>query len=79
MDYYIRLSKNYPIISIEDPFFEDDFTTTAELTKKIGDHVQIVGDDLFVSNVKRLSRGISDGASNALLLKVNQVGTVTEA
>lgn len=78
-DHYKKLTETYPLISIEDPFFEDDFETTAELTKKIGSNVQIVGDDLFVTNTKRLSKGIDAGAANALLLKVNQIGTVTEA
>lgn len=78
-DHYKKLTETYPLISIEDPFFEDDFETTAELTKKIGSNVQIVGDDLFVTNTKRLSKGIDVGAANALLLKVNQIGTVTEA
>lgn len=78
-DHYKKLTATYPLISIEDPFFEDDFETTAELTKKIGSNVQIVGDDLFVTNTKRLSKGIDVGAANALLLKVNQIGTVTEA
>ena len=78
-DHYVELTKTHPLISIEDPFFEDDFETTAELTKKIGSQVQIVGDDLFVTNTKRLSRGIEQGAANALLLKVNQIGTVTES
>ncbi len=79
LDHYVELVKAHPLVSIEDPFFEDDFATTAELTKKAGKHVQIVGDDLFVTNVKRLSRGIEQGAANALLLKVNQIGTVTES
>ena len=78
-DHYVELTQIHPIISIEDPFFEDDFETTAELTSKIGSHVQIVGDDLFVTNVKRLSRGIDCGAANALLLKVNQIGTISES
>ena len=78
-DHYTKLTKEFPLISIEDPFFEDDFETTAELTKKVGANVQIVGDDLFVTNTKRLSKGISMKAANALLLKVNQIGTVTEA
>lgn len=78
-DHYVQLTEDHPLISIEDPFFEDDFESTAELTKKIGKHVQIVGDDLFVTNSKRLQRGIDAGAANALLLKVNQIGTVTEA
>ncbi|MCL2786654.1 MAG: phosphopyruvate hydratase [Methanomassiliicoccaceae archaeon] len=79
VDHYVAMTKAYPLISIEDPFFEDDFASTAELTKKVGDRVQVVGDDLFVTNVKRLAHGISEGAANALLLKVNQIGTVTEA
>lgn len=78
-DHYVQLTKYHPLISIEDPFFEDDFETTARLTKAIGSHVQIVGDDLFVTNSKRLSKGIGEGAANALLLKVNQIGTITEA
>jgi enolase len=78
-DHYESFTKNYPLISIEDPFFEDDFETTAVLTKKIGSNVQIVGDDIFVTNTKRLSKGIKMNAANALLLKVNQIGTVTEA
>ena len=79
VDHYESFTKNYPLISIEDPFFEDDFETTAALTKKIGSNVQIVGDDIFVTNTKRLSKGIKMNAANALLLKVNQIGTVTEA
>ncbi len=78
-DHYVELTRNHPLISIEDPFFEDDFETTAELTRKVGSRVQIVGDDLFVTNTKRLARGIDEGAANALLLKVNQIGTVTES
>ncbi|MCQ2052670.1 MAG: phosphopyruvate hydratase [archaeon] len=79
VDYYVMLTQKYPLISIEDPFFEDDFETTSELTKKIGSNVQIVGDDLFVTNINRLSKGIETKAANAMLLKVNQIGTVTEA
>ena len=78
-DHYVELTKTHPLISIEDPFFEDDFETTAELTRKVGKGVQIVGDDLFVTNSKRLARGIEQGSANALLLKVNQIGTVTES
>ena len=78
-DHYQTFTRDFPLISIEDPFFEDDFETTALLTKKVGSSVQIVGDDLFVTNTKRLSRGIEMKAANALLLKVNQIGTVTEA
>lgn len=79
VDHYRGLVDAHPLISIEDPFFEDDFETTAELTRAVGGRVQIVGDDLFVTNSKRLARGIEAGAANALLLKVNQIGTVTEA
>ncbi|MDR1690597.1 MAG: phosphopyruvate hydratase [Candidatus Methanoplasma sp.] len=78
-DHYAFLADKFPLISIEDPFFEDDFDTTAELTSMIGDRVQVVGDDLFVTNTKRLCRGIEMGAANALLLKVNQIGTITES
>ncbi len=78
-DHYKYLTEEFPLISIEDPFFEDDFETTSELTKMIGKKVQIVGDDLFVTNTKRLCKGIENGAANALLLKVNQIGTISEA
>lgn len=78
-DHYVALTKDFPLISLEDPFFEDDYETTAVLTKRIGSKVQIVGDDLFVTNTERLERGISTGSANALLLKVNQIGTVTES
>ncbi len=79
LDHYEGLVGDHPLVSIEDPFQEDDFETTAEFTKKVGKHVQIVGDDLFVTNSRRLARGIEMGAANALLLKVNQIGTVTES
>jgi enolase len=78
-DHYASLAEKFPLISIEDPFFEDDFDTTAELTSMIGRKVQIVGDDIFVTNTGRLCRGIEMGAANAMLLKVNQIGTVTES
>jgi enolase len=78
-DHYASLTEKFPLISIEDPFFEDDFDTTAELTSMIGKKVQIVGDDIFVTNTGRLCKGIEMGAANALLLKVNQIGTVTES
>ncbi len=78
-DYYTSLTEEFPLISIEDPFFEDDFDSTAELTEKVGKKVQIVGDDLFVTNTERLERGIRSKSANALLLKVNQIGTVTES
>ncbi len=79
MDYYIELAKTYPVISIEDAFHEEDWENFAELTKKIGGKVQIVGDDLFVTNPKRLRKGIKNNACNALLLKPNQIGTLSEA
>jgi len=78
-DHYAGLAEKFPLVSIEDPFFEDDFDTTAELTSMIGSRVQIVGDDLFVTNTHRLCKGIEMGATNALLLKVNQIGTITES
>ncbi|MFX1564672.1 MAG: phosphopyruvate hydratase [Promethearchaeota archaeon] len=78
-EYYHALSEEYPLLSIEDPFEEHDFDSFSQLTQSIGQAVQIVGDDLFVSNSERLQRGISMGAANSLLLKVNQIGTLTEA
>lgn len=68
----------YPIISIEDGFAEDDWKGWAEITKEIGDKVQLVGDDLFVTNVKRLDQGIKEDVANSILVKVNQIGTLTE-
>jgi enolase len=79
LDYYVELSRKYGIISIEDPFHEESFDAFAELVKKIGKDVQVVGDDLVVTNPKRIKRAIESKAMNALLLKVNQIGTVTEA
>ncbi len=76
---YKEIVKNYPVISIEDPFQEDDFDSTAKLTNEIGKKVQIVGDDLLVTNVNRIRIAIEKKSCNALLLKVNQIGTVTEA
>lgn len=76
--YYVALVNKYPILSIEDPFFEDDFESLGVLTKLIGDKIMIVGDDHFVTNTKYLEYGINHGAGNAILLKANQVGTVTE-
>jgi len=69
---------SYPIISIEDPFGEDDWQSWIDFTAREGHRLQIVGDDLYVTNPKRLSRGISEGASNSILIKLNQIGTVTE-
>jgi enolase len=72
------LARNYPLISIEDGLAEDDWDGWAALTNAVGDDVQIVGDDLFVTNPKRLERGIESGSANAILIKLNQIGTVTE-
>ncbi len=69
----------YPIVSIEDGLAEDDWAGWAKLTKRLGDRVQLVGDDLFVTNVRRLQRGIEESVANAILVKVNQIGTLTEA
>ena len=78
VDFYVDLCKKYPIISIEDGLAEDDWYSWVELTKKIGTKVQIVGDDLFVTNTKRIQKGIELGAANSVLIKLNQIGTVTE-
>ncbi len=77
-DYLAELAENYPIISIEDGMDENDWDGWKYLTEKIGDKVQLVGDDLFVTNVERLSRGIENGIANSILIKVNQIGTLTE-
>ena len=76
--YYAELASAYPIVSIEDPLDEDDWDGWRTLTDQIGDKVQLVGDDLFVTNVERLQRGITGGQANALLVKVNQIGSLTE-
>ncbi len=77
-DYLAELCAKYPIISIEDGMDENDWEGWKYLTEKIGDKVQLVGDDLFVTNVERLSRGIKEGIANSILIKVNQIGTLTE-
>ncbi|WP_042701442.1 phosphopyruvate hydratase [Thermococcus sp. PK] len=79
IDLYKDLISTYPILSIEDPVQEEDFEGFAMVTKELGKKVQLVGDDIFVTNVKRLKKGIEMGAGNALLLKVNQIGTLSEA
>jgi len=79
LDFYMELIKNYKIFSIEDPFQEEDFESFAQLTKLVNKSIQIVGDDLFVTNIERLNKGINMKAANALLMKVNQIGTLTEA
>ena len=76
--YYRKLVETYPIVSIEDPLSEDDWTGWKALTATLGDRIQIVGDDLFVTNPERIARGISEGAANAVLVKVNQIGSLTE-
>jgi enolase len=77
-DLYEKWTREFPIVSIEDGFAEDDWDGWKMLTERIGERVQLVGDDLFVTNVERLRRGIRDGVANAVLIKVNQIGTLTE-
>ena len=77
-DYYAELVDAYPLVSIEDPLYEDDWDGWQTITEKLGGKVQLVGDDLFVTNPERLARGIEDGAANSLLVKVNQIGSLTE-
>jgi enolase len=76
--FWTDLVGRYPIISIEDGFAEDDWDGWKKMTEAIGDRVQIVGDDLFVTNTERIERGIKDGVANSVLIKVNQIGTLTE-
>jgi enolase len=76
--YYAELVASYPIVSIEDPLDEEDWDGWKAMTDQLGDKIQIVGDDLFVTNVERLQRGITGGQANALLVKVNQIGSLTE-
>ena len=76
--YYSDLVSNYPLVSIEDPLDEDDWSGWAKLTAELGEKIQIVGDDLFVTNPERLAKGIKSKTANALLVKVNQIGTLTE-
>ncbi|PJF33103.1 MAG: phosphopyruvate hydratase, partial [Phototrophicales bacterium] len=78
VEYWKTWVDKYPILSIDDGMYEDDWEGWKLLTDTIGDRVQLVGDDLFVTNTKRLSRGIEEGIANALLVKVNQIGTLTE-
>ena len=78
IDFYVELVNKYPIISIEDPVDENDWDGFRKITEKIGDRIQLVGDDLFVTNKKCLQKGIDNNAGNAILLKVNQIGTITE-
>ena len=78
VDYYQTLIDKYPIISIEDPVDEEDWEGFREMTEKYGDKIQLVGDDLFVTNIKYLQKGIDNKAGNAILIKLNQIGTFTE-
>ena len=78
VEYLAELASKYPIISIEDGMYEDDWKGWKYLTEKIGHKTQLVGDDLFVTNVERLSRGVNEGIANSILVKVNQIGTLTE-
>ena len=79
VDYYKRLIQKFPICSIEDGLQEEDWEGWRLMTKELGATVQLVGDDLFVTNTKRLKRGIDEGAANSVLIKVNQIGTLTES
>src|SRR5690606_945929 len=76
--YYTQLVADYPLVSIEDPLSEDEWDSWSQLVAGIGQRVQIVGDDLFVTNPERLARGIEERAANSLLVKLNQIGTLTE-
>lgn len=78
VDYYANLVDKYPIISIEDGMDEEDWIGWANLTERLGKKIQLVGDDLFVTNTERLQRGINDGVANSILIKLNQIGTITE-
>ena len=79
IDYYAELTREFPICSIEDPLDEEDWEGWEKLTARLGKEIQLVGDDLFVTNVERLKKGIEKKAANAILVKVNQIGTLTEA
>jgi enolase len=78
IDFWRSVVERHPIVSLEDPLAEDDWETWAGLTSRVGGRVQLVGDDLFVTNVERLRRGIDERVANAILVKVNQIGTLTE-
>ena len=78
VNYWVDWVSKYPIISIEDGLDEDDWDAWKLMTDKLGDRIQLVGDDLFVTNIKRLSKGINNGIANSILIKVNQIGTLTE-
>ena len=78
VDFYVNLCKKYPVVSIEDGLAEDDWDSWVEMTKKLGTSIQIVGDDLFVTNTKRIQKGIEIKAANSVLIKLNQIGSVSE-
>jgi enolase len=78
IELYTRWLDEYPIVSIEDGLAEDDWAGWESLTRALGDRVQLVGDDIFVTNTERLARGIENGVGNAILVKVNQIGTLSE-
>src|SRR5207237_8342227 len=78
IDFYVRLCGKYPIVSIEDGCAESDWKNWKKLTEELGGKIQLVGDDLFVTNVKFLKRGIETGTANSILVKVNQIGSLTE-
>jgi len=78
IEFYTELVNDYPIISIEDGLAEDDWEGWSNMTNELGDRIQIVGDDLFVTNIERLERGIAENVANSILIKINQIGTVTE-
>jgi enolase len=77
-EFYADLAERYPLVSVEDGVAEDDWAAWRTLTERLGGRLQLVGDDLFVTNVDRLRRGIDEGVGNAILVKVNQIGTLTE-
>src|SRR2546430_8607958 len=79
IDLYAGLADRYPIVSVEDGLAEDEWGAWKSMTQKLGDRLQLVGDDLFVTNVERLQRRIDEGVANSILVKVNQIGTLTEA
>ncbi len=79
IDYYEQLLEKFPIVSIEDGLCEEDWEGWVKMTQRLGNKVQLVGDDLFVTNTKRLQKGIEMGAGNAILIKVNQIGSLSEA
>ncbi len=78
VELYAALADHYPVVSIEDGLAEDDWSGWKSMTERLGDRLQLVGDDIFVTNVERLQRGLDEGVANAILLKVNQIGTLTE-